>query len=201
MRVRPRLLIAAALALGLAAALARAAPRLKDGNPVLYYPTAVRERWEPGFEDADGSTKPPLVVASASEKDGVTTVDIDFVDGGGDRSPAFTAQASAGGVCVVATAREGPLKSPRWLLKLPARAGDRWEVPILDQDGKPAVTFRTVGGQEELTTPAGKFTAIRVNVEFPAGKVYQTEWWAPGRGPVKEVGIQTLVLKTVAPGK
>jgi hypothetical protein len=198
--MRTRLLSAAALALGLAAPLSPAAPRLKD-PPVLYYPTAVGERWELGFDDADGSTKPPLVVASASEKDGVTTVDIDFVDGGGDRSPAFTAQASARGVCVVATAREGPLNSPRWLLKLPARAGDRWEVPVLGQDGKPAVLCKTVGGQEEVTTPAGKFKAIRVDVEFPAGKVYQTEWWAPGRGPVKEVGVLTLVLKAVTPSK
>jgi hypothetical protein len=134
----------------------------------------------------------------------VTTVGIDYVDGGGDHLPAFTVQASAQGVCIVATAPEGPLATPRWLLKLPARSGDKWEVPVADQKGKPAIMVRTVRGEEEVSTPAGRFTAVRVEVEYPAGTPWETEWWAPHRGSVKEVGVggaQTLVLKVVTPGK
>jgi hypothetical protein len=180
------------------------APRLKDVKPILYYPTAVGEQWELGFDDADGSTKPPFVVASAAEKGGLTTVVVDTVGDCGDRSPGFTVQASAKGVCVVATAAEGPLGDPRWLLKLPARAGDRWEVPVTGRDGKPAVMVRTIGGEEEVTTPAGRFKAIRVDVEYPAGTAWNTEWWAPNRGPVREVthgNAYTLVLKAVTPSK
>lgn len=91
------------------------------------------------------------------------------------------------------------------MLKLPAKRGLTWEVPVRNGSGKRVGSggSKTVVGEEEVATPAGKFMAVRV--EFGPGEGVQpwsTEWWAPGRGKVKDDnGGSGIVLKSFSPGK
>ena len=195
-------MISAVLVLGVALAIAPAAPRPKDrSKPVLYHPTNVGEQWVLGFDMENGTNMAPLVVTSAVEKDGITTVKVANVGRDGTPGLGFTVEVSEKGVCMVENA-SGKLDDPRWLLKLPAKPGSKWEVPIKDRGRKPETMVRTVVGEEEVVTPAGTFKAIRVDIEFPAGTPWLTEWWAVGRGKVKQSGSPVpLVLKSVTPGK
>jgi len=194
----------AAVALGLAVHGSGAAPRPKGAPPPApYFPTRVGEQWVLGFEEPHGTNMAPLVVTAAAEKDGVTTVTVANLNRDGGRDPGFTVEASDKGVCVVADSR-GKVDPPQWQVKLPAKAGTKWEVPIPGRGGKPEVMARTVAGEEEVVTPAGTFKAVRVEVEYPSGTAWTTEWWAPGRGKVKQRSAGAavaLVLKEVVPPK
>jgi hypothetical protein len=203
MRICPATLILVAH-IGGVPATALAAPRPKElPKPVLYYPTTVGEQWVLGLDLEDGTTVAPVVVVSAAEKGGVTTVAVANVNKDGTHTAGFTVEVSDKGVCVVANPR-GKVDPPHWQVKLPAKAGTQWEVPVTGRDGKPGVMVRTVAGEEEVATPAGTFRAVRVAVEYPAGTPWVTEWWAPGRGKVKQSSpgaAYPLVLKSVTPAK
>ena len=199
-----RRFIGLGLLLPLTVVSALAAPRPKGAPPPApYFPTRVGEQWVLGFEEPHGTNMAPLVVTAAAERDGVTTVTVANVNRDGGRDPGFTVEVSDKGVCVVANPR-GKVDPPQWLVKLPAKAGDKWEVPIAGRGGKPEAMVRTVAGEEEVVTPAGTFKAVRVEVEYPPGTAWTTEWWAPGRGEVKQLSAGAavaLVLKGVVPPK
>ena len=76
--------------------------------------------------------------------------------------------------------------------------------------GNPSSKFKyTTGKEEEVEVPAGKFKAIRVEMENVInGAVFRTTYWhAPGAGMVKIVshdhkrGDRVQVLKSFTPGK
>ena len=183
---------------------AGSAPKLKGPPPPPYFPTRVGEQWVLGFEEPHGRNMAPLVVTAAAEKDGVTTVTVANVNKDGTCGLGFTVEASDKGVCVVANAG-GKVDPPQWLVKLPAKAGTKWEVPVPGQGGKAEVMVRTVAGEEDVATPAGTFKAVRVEVEYPAGTASTTEWWTPGRGKVKQqsagAAVALVLKEVVAPKK
>jgi len=202
MRLRTAIMVPAALVLSVTLPIALAAPRPRDASkPVLYYPINVGEQWVLGFDMENGTNMAPLLVTSAVEKDGITTVKVANVDRDGTPGLGFTVEVSEKGVCMVENP-SGRFDDPRWLLKLPAKPGSKWEVPIKDPGRKPETMVRTVVGEEEVITPAGTFKAVRVDIEFPVGTPWLTEWWAVGRGKVKQSGSPVpLVLKSITPGK
>jgi hypothetical protein len=68
----------------------------------------------------------------------------------------------------------------------------------------------TVGGEEEVEVPAGKFKAIRIRQESTLKNRSVSrviDWWAPGRGTVKsrqiyDDGTEVVrVLKSFKPAK
>ena len=100
----------------------------------------------------------------------------------------FVYEVSAKGVALVVGNGE-ELASPRPILKLPAKEGDKWTAKENN------VTYSyTVGKEEEIEVPAGKFKAIPITSEIvisgPGGKkgtLKETTWFAPGTGEVKRV--------------
>jgi hypothetical protein len=91
------------------------------------------------------------------------------------------------------------LPEPVMLLKLPAKAGDTWTA---------AGATSTVGKEEEIEVPTGKYKCIPVTSEYgPAGRPVKTvSWYAPTVGLVKSVttsgDIETIyTLTSFTPGK
>jgi hypothetical protein len=169
--------------------LAPAAPVPKGADgPVLYYPTTVGTKWVYQRDGSDELIR--TTITAAEEKDGGAVLTIGLLTGD-KANPYWKVFVSPKGLF----SGDGGLdeqKFPNPLLKLPVKAGEKWEVP-----GKPT---RTVVGAEEVEVPAGKFRAVRVESEG------LTEWFAPNVGCVQTVarsanGETKTVLKTFAPGK
>jgi hypothetical protein len=108
---------------------------------------------------------------------------------------------------------ERKLADPRPMLKLPAKPRDQW---TFESEGPAGAgrfkTTCTVGKEEEVEVPAGKFRAIRVDcvTTLPGAASHLTiegsAWFAPRVGIVKHVsniaGVErTQVLKSFTPGK
>jgi hypothetical protein len=76
------------------------------------------------------------------------------------------------------------------VLKLPAKEGETWEFASKDKGDLTLTDRYTTGKEEEIEVPAGKFKAIRVDMETVSNgrtAVRMTYWHAPGVGVVKEV--------------
>ena len=99
------------------------------------------------------------------------------------------------------------------MLKLPAKEGDSWSYESGGGDGPIAhKTTYTVGKEEEVEVPAGKFKAIRVDKElkYDIGNgpttIKTSSWYATKVGLIKSVTNPgatqtTMVLKSFTPGK
>jgi DUF3108-like len=144
-------------------------------------------------------------VTAVETKGGMTVVSFAREEGG---PPLYQYGASADGVFGVSS--EGEVYDrPFQVLKLPPREGEAWEVEPPATPGQPARKFKyTTGKEEEVEVPAGKFKAVRVEVESMInGAVHRTtHWHAPGVGMVKSVtpdkrGDRVQVLKAFTPGK
>ena len=100
-----------------------------------------------------------------------------------------------------------------WLvLKTPVRPGESWDVHMDSQNALQGHTGKmTVGREEEVETPAGKFRAVPVEGDLtpldrtnqPAGPAERYKWWfAPGIGVVKMTfpNGKSRELKAFTPG-
>jgi hypothetical protein len=188
------------------AALLLAAPVPKEGEkPILYLPTKEGTKlvYETKVGD-EGGREYTETVAKAEAKGGSHRVTLEQVSGKTTRRTVF--EVSATGVARIAV-DEKDLTTPVPVLKIPAKAGDKWTANG-DRD-----TYK-VGKEEEVEVPAGKFKAIPVEseraVKGPGGRAVTmktTTWYAPDVGEVKRVGKNlfnqevTTVLKSITPGK
>lgn len=197
-----RLAILATIAL--ASLVALAAPKLKTDPPGLYFPAAVGDRWKVILVSPVVPEQENVQVVKAVETaGGVTTVTVENLRPDGEPGTTYVVEVSNQGVCITRI-KEKQLDPPQWILKLPARPGTRWEAPMFDGNGTAVRTeYRTIAGEEEVETPAGKFKAVRVEVRRRAdGDVYQTEWHAIGWGRVRiQTGKSAVVLKSFTHGK
>jgi hypothetical protein len=184
--------------------LAEAAPKKGDDKPVLYLPTTVGDKFEhETFADGRSEVLTRWVTA-VEQKGGVTTVSYGAEKGG---PVLHRCSVSPAGVFTVSIG--GEVYDPPLLeLKLPARAGDSWEVaPPAKEGAAPRKYKYSTGAEEEVETPAGKFKARRVEREDIHGDVAfpLSLWYAPGMGVVKAVlhlesGDRTLAqLKSYTP--
>jgi hypothetical protein len=75
---------------------------------------------------------------------------------------------------------------PLLLLKLPVKAGDKWEGEF-EADGKKA-TYTAETREETVEVPAGKFKTMRVAIRLKEGEmvVYTTYWFVRGVGFVQQ---------------
>jgi hypothetical protein len=179
-----------------------AAPAVKGTGGPLYFPTQVGAKtvMEISVDGAllgknPGAFEVTETVSAVEVKDGTYRVTVERESKG---NFVTVYEVSAKGVFRVASGGSA-LAEPVPLLKLPARPGDTW---------KTASGTATVGKEEEIEVPAGKFKAIPVTTEREtAGRtVKTTTWLAPDVGVVKRVGtvndITTVyVLKSFTPGK
>jgi hypothetical protein len=109
----------------------------------------------------------------------------------------------------VLTHKDRTYDRPLLMLPSPLKPGTSWETP---KDASPfnALIKWTVGKEEEVEVPAGKFNAVRVEgaAECDGGiTARRTEWLAPGVGAVKVLttgsnGTEVLLeLKSFTAGK
>lgn len=183
----------------LAASLAAPVPKEKA---VLYFPTAVGAKRVLETTKGGKTSETTDVVTKVEEKDGVFTVTTEW-GGGGRQLTTRVFEVSAGKVRQVeeTVGREG-MPLDRTIIDLGVKAGDGWtqEFEVL---GRKVVHTFTVGKEEEVEVPAGKFKAIPVTEETNTKK--HTRWLAAGVGLVKEeqewMKSKTVtVLKEFTPG-
>lgn len=145
-----------------------AAPALKGPNPdALYFPTTVGAKWV--YEVGEGELE--SCVLAAIVKDGndliVTREGVD-----GTRTVYSKMIVSKEGLRQERDVAAGKVG---WVLKAKVPAGTSWDTPEVEK--------RTVHGPEEVSVPAGKFTALRVTWEHNGSKY--ASWYAPGIGEIK----------------
>jgi hypothetical protein len=164
-------------------ALSLAAPVPKAKEVELYFPT--KEGAKRVLERKFGTTRVDITetVTAVESKDGRYTVSVDRVYGRHTASTVY--QVSGEGICRVELGGKGSEATP--LLRLPAKAGDTWEVKW-PNECPPARSTYTVGKVETVEVAAGKFNAVRVDceIDFGNGQTQKSaEWFAPGIGVVK----------------
>jgi hypothetical protein len=196
------------LVLTLVALPAAAAPAVKS-RTVFYHPTGVgNTRVYETTSDNVGPQEHTEEVTKVEVKDNAfqVTVRRSNVGPGGADS---TFEVSTKGVTRM---KLGTRETVSPLLRLPAKAGDTW---TFERQPLPGAAFLnakqiyTMGGEEDLDVPAGKFRAVRVEMESfveDEKRASATAWYAPGVGLVKSVtklgaNERTQVLKSYKPGK
>jgi hypothetical protein len=187
------------------------APKLKDVVVGPYYPTTVGDRWvtETRTPTEDGESTQTLaeVVTAVDKTDGARVVSIaQEVDG-----------ATTAGLSRMKVTDDGLFRAasygtvydaPYCVLKLPLKAGATWTSEA-KMEGTTRSTFKyRVGADEDVEVPAGKFKAVRIEVEIDTqGRPGRsTIWYAPRVGVVKQIhesGARkyTKVLKSFTPAK
>jgi hypothetical protein len=199
-------------------ALAVAAPVPKGERKELYFPTTVGAKKVIQMKAGDDTRELTETVTKVEEKDGVYTVTVerDFAGGGLSGQPLIEQvfEVSAKGVYRLSSGGT-KTKTPYPLLNLGVKAGEKW-TSELELTGPPggggpvrvSKGTHTMGKEEEVEVPAGKFKAVRVDVESDQNgqTAKSTAWHAAGVGLVKyEVergGIKnTQELKSFTPGK
>jgi hypothetical protein len=176
-RVRLALSLLAALGMAVAAPVPK-----KKADP---FPYSVGTKWEYAH---DGNEKDVWVeqVAEVSEKDGVVTFKVDITTSGGDKR--FETYRLADGELVIVATQDGTFDPPMLIAKAGMKAGDEWENEWkLKGDGIEygVKTTLTVGKAEEVTTPAGKYTATPVTRKVN-GQQKTTFWFADGVGMIRQ---------------
>lgn len=167
-------------ALGLAAA----AP-VPKANKVPVYPHSVGTKWE---YVRDGDPKKVYVeeIVESEEKDGVVTFKTDVTtDTGGKQFERYTLK---GGELHITATTAATFDPPMLIRKGVMTAGDEWEVKWgLKGEGLSYTVEETlgVGKAEELTTPAGKFTATPITRKYKGGTGTTTMWYADGVGLIR----------------
>ena len=170
-----------------------------------YYPTTVGTRLV--YDLDNGDSEMTLRVVGVERKDSEKTITVE--ERGATRwLPFERISISEKGLCAVEYS--GQASEPWYLLKFPIKAGDKWDVEWSQKpglDGKKGTV--TVIGEEEVTVPAGKFKAVKVERVYTEenGKALDkpfkvTVWFAKGIGRVKVVPTEgsKLALKSFVPG-
>jgi hypothetical protein len=162
---------------------------MKKTEPVLYFPTTVGSKWV--YLD-NGTAETTYEVASVEDKDGGKLVTVT----GGHSSPTCW-QVSSAGLFIVSMGKE-VCDPPVPMLRLPLADNKAWETEKRNA-GQLKGLF-AASGPEEVEVKAGKFQAIRVEMEW-VGNNKLTVWYAPGVGTVKSNRGLHEQLKSFTPGK
>jgi hypothetical protein len=186
-----------------------AAPLPDDAKETLYFPTKVGAKWVAEGMIGGRTRQVIMTVTKVESKHGTSIVTTEMVDGErpqmvlstqvvevSNRELFYRPPASGHNGCSGTALKQG-------------KEGDRWQIDLALPGHPDARVTRTLGRTEEVTVPAGRYKAVRVETEAKAGKhtVKGTTWYAPGIGIVKEVvssnnGLnQTNVLKSFTPGE
>jgi hypothetical protein len=191
-----------AVALVLAAP-ALAAPVPKGKEAALYFPTAVGAKRVLALTSGGKPQEFTETVMRVEEKGGVYTVTVEYQKSGAESSTEDVYEVSAKGVFRKSSGG-AETKDPVPLLKLGGKPGDTWEAELTPT----AVRMKyTLGKEEEVVVPAGKYQAVRVEAESGQNGLTRktTTWYAAGVGAVKlqvELGGRTVTqeLKALTPG-
>jgi hypothetical protein len=189
-----------ALALLLAAAVTSAAPVPKV-KKVAFHPTAVGTKWE-YIRNGDETTVYAEELTESEEKDGVVSFRIQVTPNAG---PSWLSGYTLGRGEFRVTHSRGVAYDPPILLCADGmKDGDTW-TDTYTRNGREYEVSSTVGKAEEITTPAGKFTATPITRKYvqPKGGSETVWWFADGVGLVRQTtnGNPVQELKAFTPGK
>lgn len=151
--------------------------------PKNYFPVAVGMRWEYQSEFNGRLVCHSHTVTGVEEKDGVKSVTFQYES---DVQPkvsrvAVRVRVEKNEVTLTGKA-DLELKTPIHMGRRTFATGDKWEAVAIDGS---AVIEYEVGKPEELTVPAGRFTALPVTERVKGTTVGMTKWYADGVGEVK----------------
>ena len=180
MMTRTRLGLCALLVLGVA--VAAPVPKEKKGDP---FPYTVGTKWE-YIHDGDEKKVWVEEVAECEEKDGTITFKVNITPDTGEKR--FEVYRLKDGELVITATQEGTFDPPMLIAKAGMKAGDEWVSKwTLKAEGMSfdAETTLTVGKAEEITTPAGKFTATPIT-RTGAGEEKVVFWFADGAGMIRQ---------------
>lgn len=205
-------------ALGLfVASVAVAAPVPKGKEAKLYFPTTVGAKRVMVRTSGQVMVETVQEVIRVDEKDGkhrvtVTEEEINHIPGAFGkavppvvRNQELMFEVSGDGFFRPSTSDGKEILHP--IIDLRVKAGETWTAKVLG-DGKTILTY-TMGKEDEVEVPAGKFTALRVQFECESGSYKQksTLWYARDVGVIKDVSTyskgaeETTLLKEFTPGK
>lgn len=183
--------------------IAGAAPVPKGTEAKLYYPTAVGAKRVMTLTAGKHTSEDAETVSRVEVKDGVYRVTVDLHTDGHRTTPGYVYEVSADGLGR-RSSEEVKENTANPLLRLTVDVGESW---VARQDGSEHYATLTRGKEEEIEVPAGKFTAIRVDVVITRGKDTNrvTQWYAAGVGLVMESAQRgeltiTRELKEFTPG-
>jgi len=170
-------------------------PKAKQTDP---FPYTVGTRWE-YIRNEDEKRVYVEEVTESEEKDGVRTIRIDITTDTGAKQ--FEKYELKNGELRLAASTAGSYDPPMLIRKAGMKEGDTWENRYTI-NGSERVVECTVGKAEELTTPAGKFTAFPITRKYGPGSE-TTYWYGDGVALVRQTtsGGKNQELKAFTPGK
>jgi hypothetical protein len=184
----------------LAASLSAPVPKLKP--PVPYFPVAKGTKWV--LEKTIGGT----VIEVAEEMLEVTETDAGYAVSvtSSELRKSGPAKVSHAEYLVSGTTVMRTRGEDRWtLLDLGVKAGEGWKGVERQHFGSKGTVTYTVGAEEEVEVPAGRFKAVPVSEQRGLKETKSIRWYAPGVGVVKvenDVLLKwTAELKSFTPGK
>ena len=173
-------------------------PKAKKLDP---FPYAVGTKWE-YIRNQDEKRVYHEEVTESSEKEGVRTIRVDIVTDTGGKM--FETYELKDGELRLTASTNGDYGQGMIVRKAGMKEGDTWENKY-SINGTEYVVDCTVGKPEELTTPAGKYTAFPVTRKYlqPNVRTETTYWYGDGVGLVRQTtnGRQNQELKAYTPGK
>lgn len=179
-------------------AVAAPVPKVKKADP---FPHAVGTKWE-YIRNGDDKRVYVEEVTASDDKDGVRTVRVDITTDTG--ATQFEKYEMKDGEVRLTAATSGEYTGGMLIRKAGMKEGDTWETRYTI-NGNEYVLECTVGAAEELTTPAGKFTAFPITRKYlqPNVRTETTYWYGDGVGLVRQTtnGRQVQELKAYTPGK
>lgn len=188
------------LALTLSAAVAAPVPKAKEAARL--WPTAVGTKWE-YVRNGDEHAVAVEEITEASEKGGVTTVTVAITPTAGAKR-VNKLEVRADGM-YVAEVTGLTIPDPFLAWKAGAKQGDTWTAKYTLTGGMRDIELVcTVGKPEEITTPAGTFTATPVTRKYTVGgDAEHVFWYADGVGLVRQTTNDRPVqeLKSFTPAK
>jgi hypothetical protein len=187
------------LALLAAVGIASAAPVPKAVKKADPFPYAVGTKWE-YVRNEDETVVWAEEVTEAKEADGGRAIRIDITTNTGAKR--FETYLLKGGELRLTASQNGTYEPGMLIRRADMKDGDTWENRYAINGGAESVVNCTVGKPEELTTPAGKFTAYPITRKYATG-LETTYWYGDGVGLVRQTtnGRKTQELKAFTPGK
>jgi hypothetical protein len=180
-----------------------AAPVPKGKAKPDYYPLGLGATWEyVRNQDADNVWHEE--VTKADDRDGGRVATVRITPGTPNATAYDTSYRADKDGWYFVTQGSVSYDPPAKFISADPKAGDTWELNY-KLNGTEYAATATVGEAEEVTVPAGTYTAVPVTVTFgkPAQRRAYTNWIVPGVGMVKQVagGRVTQELKSYTPGK
>jgi len=171
-----------------AVGLAVAAPVPKAVKKVPPYPYDMGTKWE-YIRDGDPKKVQVEEIVEVEEKDGVVRFKTDITTPTGGKT--FEWYTIKGGEVLLTANGDTEFDPPMLIRKDVMKDGDEWAVKWgmkPGQRGGLRATIEqtlTIGKAEELTTPAGKFTAVPITRKYTGSTSAMTMWFADGVGMIK----------------